>query len=59
MQEIIDIVQDELLVHAYRRQGAVWTFDSIGGGEAELALPSVGVTVLLAAMYERVLSEGE
>ncbi len=59
VQEIIEIFQDEMLVHAYRRQGAVWTFESIAGAEAEVALPSVGISVPLAALYERVLPEGQ
>lgn len=57
--EIIEIFQDEMLVHAYRRQGAVWTVESIAGAEAEVPLPSVGIAVPLAALYERVAFEGE
>jgi Uma2 family endonuclease len=55
VQEIIEIFLDEILVHAYRRQGDVWTFAFAGGLEAELTLPSVGITIPLAALYERVL----
>lgn len=58
VQEIIEIFQDETLVHAYRRQGSVWTFESIAGAEASVALPSVGIAIPLAALYERVLPEG-
>jgi Uma2 family endonuclease len=57
--EIIEIFQDEMLVHAYRRQGAVWAFESIAGVEAEVKVPSVGISVPLAALYERVLPAGE
>lgn len=57
VQEIIEIFQDEILVHAYRRHGAAWTFESIGSAEAEVRLPSVGISVPLAALYERVLPE--
>lgn len=59
VQEIIEIFQDEMLVHAYRRQGAAWTFESIAGAEAEVMLPSVGISVPLSALYERVLPEAE
>jgi Uma2 family endonuclease len=59
VQEIIEIFQDEMLVHAYRRQGAAWTFESIASPEAEVRLPSVGISVQLAAPYERVLPETE
>jgi Uma2 family endonuclease len=59
VREIIEIFQDEMLVHAYRRQGSVWTFESIAGVEAEVALPSVGISVPLVALYDRVLSEEE
>jgi Uma2 family endonuclease len=57
VQEIIEIFQDEMLAHAYRRQDAGWIFESIAGPEAEVALPSVGITVPLAALYERVVPE--
>ena len=59
VQEIIEVFQDEMLVHAYRRQGTAWTFESIGNAEAEVRLPSVGISVPLAALYERVLPETE
>ena len=58
VQEIVEIYQDEMLAHAYRRQDAGWVFESIAGPEAQVALPSVGITVPLAALYERVLPEG-
>jgi Uma2 family endonuclease len=59
VQEIVEIYQDEMLAHAYRRHGADWVFESIAGREAQMALPSVGITVPLAALYERVSPEGE
>jgi Uma2 family endonuclease len=57
VQEIVEIFQDEMLAHAYRRQGTSWTFESIAGPDATMTLPSVGLTVPLAALYDRVLSE--
>ncbi len=59
VQEIVEIYQDEMLAHAYRRQDAGWVFESIAGPDAQVTLPSVGITVPLAALYERVLREGE
>lgn len=59
VEEIVEIFQDEMLVHAYRRHGAVWTFESISGSDAEVALPSVGISLPLAALYEQVLPESE
>lgn len=58
VQEIVEIYQDEMLAHAYRRHGAVWIFESIAGPEAQMALPSVGITVPLAELYERALPDG-
>ena len=48
VQEIVEIYQDEMLAHAYRRHGADWVFESIAGPEAQMALPSVGITLPLA-----------
>ena len=55
VQEIIEIFQDEMLAHAYRRQGDSWTFESIAGPDAALDLPSVGLTIPLASPYDRIL----
>jgi Uma2 family endonuclease len=57
VQEIFEIYQDEMLAHAYRRQGASWTFESIAGPDAAMELRSVGISVPLAALYERVTPE--
>jgi Uma2 family endonuclease len=54
VQEIVEIYQDEVLAHVYRRQEAGWVFQSIAGAEAEIALPSVGIGVQLAALYLRI-----
>ncbi len=59
VQEIVEIYQDEMLAHAYRRHGADWVFELIAGPEAQMALPSVGITLPLVALYERVPLEGE
>jgi Uma2 family endonuclease len=59
VQEIVEIFQDEMLAHVYRRQDAGWTFEWSAGADAMLALRSVGITLPLAALYERVRPEGE
>jgi Uma2 family endonuclease len=59
VQEIVEIFQDEMLVHAYRRQGSSWTFEWIAGPDAAIQLHSVGLMVPLASLYDRVLLEGE
>ena len=46
-----------MLAHIYRRHGAVWVFESIAGPDAQITLPSGGITVSLAALYERVVPE--
>jgi hypothetical protein len=59
VQEIVEIFRDELLAHAYRRQGTSWTFESIAGPDATINLPSVGIAVPLTALYDRVMPEEE
>ena len=59
VQEIVEIYQDEVLAHMYRRQDAGWIFELIAGMEAQVGMPGVGITVPLAALYERLLPEGE
>jgi Uma2 family endonuclease len=58
VQEIVEIFQDEMLAHVYRCQEAGWVFEWIAGPDGVLTLPSVGISVPLAALYERVLPEG-
>jgi Uma2 family endonuclease len=59
VQEIIEIFQDEMLARAYRKQQAGWIFESISGADAVVKLPSVGIEVPLAALYERAMPEGD
>jgi Uma2 family endonuclease len=59
VQDIVEIYQDEMLAHVYRRQGASWTFEWIAGPDAAMELRSVGISVQLATLYERVLPGGE
>jgi Uma2 family endonuclease len=57
VEEIVEIFQDEMLVHVYRRHGGGWTFESIGDADMEIALASVGITIPLVALYDRVLTD--
>lgn len=58
VQEIVEIFQDEMPAHIFRRQGDRWTFAWVAGVDAVMELPSVGISVPLVASYERVLPEG-
>lgn len=55
VQEIFEIFQDKMLAHAYRRQGDQWIFEPITGPAAAIDIPSVGISVPLAALYDRVI----
>lgn len=46
-----------MLAHVYRRQDSAWTFEWIAELDAAMMLSSVGITVRLAALYERVVPE--
>ena len=53
VREIVEIYQDELAVHVYRREAdGNWSFNAVGGADAVLRLPSVGLEVPLAEIYE-------
>jgi len=54
VQEIVEIYQDEMLAHAYRRQGDSWVFESLAGPDSAIELRGVGITIPLAALYDRV-----
>jgi Uma2 family endonuclease len=59
VQEIVEIYQDEMLAHIYRRQEPGWIFEWVAGEEADLGLTSVGITLPLATLYEQVVPEAE
>ena len=51
--EIVELYQDEMAVHLYRRQAdGNWSFEAVGGAEAVMELESVGIRVSLAEIYE-------
>ncbi|HET7879255.1 MAG TPA: Uma2 family endonuclease [Acetobacteraceae bacterium] len=57
--EVVEIYQDEMLAHIYRRRDAEWVFEWVAGSDAEVTLPSVGISVPLSALYERVMPEAQ
>ena len=54
VMEIVEIFQDEMLAHVYRRQEAGWVFESVSGTGADMVLSSVDISVPLAGLYERI-----
>jgi Uma2 family endonuclease len=55
VQEIVEIFQDEVLVHVYRRGTESWSFESIAGPEGMIEVRSVGIAVPLEALYSTVV----
>jgi Uma2 family endonuclease len=53
-EEIVEIFQDEMLAHIYRRQGTTWSFEWVAGPDGAIMLASVGISIPLAALYERI-----
>ncbi|HLY90137.1 MAG TPA: hypothetical protein VKQ27_14235 [Acetobacteraceae bacterium] len=49
----------EMLARAYRHHDAGWFFESIAGQHGQVVLPSLGITLPLAALYESVVPEGD
>lgn len=54
-----ELVRGAIVAHAYRREGAGWSFEWVAGEDGVVTLRSVGITVPLAALYERVPIEEE
>ncbi|MGI4748981.1 MAG: hypothetical protein ACRYGI_18320 [Janthinobacterium lividum] len=53
MQEIVEIYQDEMAAHIYRRETyETWSFTAIDGAGATLGLRSIGLEIPLAEIYE-------
>ena len=53
VQEIVEIYQDEVAAHVYRREAdGTWSFAALGGGAAVLVLRSVGLEIPMAELYE-------
>ena len=51
--EIVELYQDEMAAHVYRREAdGTWSFDAVGGAEATLELRSVGLEIPISEIYE-------
>jgi Uma2 family endonuclease len=60
LQELLCIAQDSYEVELYRRQpDGSWSLVEVKGLEAEVVLTSIGYTLKLRELYERVLEEPE
>jgi hypothetical protein len=58
--EIVELYQDQIAVHIYRRTAeGNWSFEAIDGASAILHLPNVGIAVPLGEIYEFVTPNGE
>ncbi len=52
VQEILFIASDGLYAELHRRAGARWITEILRGGDARLALASVGIEIPLGDLYE-------
>jgi hypothetical protein len=53
VQEIVEIYQDEMAAHVYRREpDGGWTFEAVGAPDAVLRLRSMGFEIPLSEIYE-------
>lgn len=51
--EIVELYQDEMAAHVYRRDtDGSWSFDAVGGDGSTLELRSVGIAVPMSEVYE-------
>jgi Uma2 family endonuclease len=53
VREIVEVYQDEIAVHVYRKAAdGSWAFEALGGSDAVLKLVSVDLEIPLAEIYE-------
>ena len=58
--EIVELYQDEMAAHLYRREAdGKWSFTGVVGAESVIALRSVALEVPLAEIYEFILPAGD
>ena len=58
VQEIVEICQDEMAAHVYRREGdGTWSFTAVGGRDSILPLRSVDLEIPMIEVYEFVLPD--
>ena len=56
VQEIVEICQDDMAAHVYRREGdGTWSFAAVDGMDSILPLRSVGLEIPMIEVYEFVL----
>ena len=56
LREIVLIDSDMPYAELYRRQGELWTVQSIQGAETVLPLTSIGIEISMAELYEGMIS---
>lgn len=54
LQEYVLVAQDRVRVEHYRRQGEQWLLTEVADLEASLELPTLGCSIPLAEIYDRV-----
>jgi hypothetical protein len=60
LQELLLIAQDSYEVELYRRQGdGTWSLIEAKGLESAIALTSIGYTLSLRELYEKVIGDSE
>lgn len=59
LQEYLLISQDRTLEHYVRQAKSTWQFSEVSGSGAILELPSIGMTLTLAQVYERVVFDDD
>jgi Uma2 family endonuclease len=52
VQEIVFVASDGMYAELHRRSGSQWITELLRGGDARLALTSVGIEIRLADLYE-------
>ncbi len=53
VQEIVEIYQDEMAAHIYRREGdGTWSFAAVDGMTSVLRLRSMGLEIPMVEVYE-------
>lgn len=55
VQEIVELYQEEVSAHIYRRESdGTWSFDAMDGRGAVLTLRSIGIEIPLGELYETI-----
>ena len=53
VREIVEVYQDEMAAHVYRKAAdGTWSFEAVGGSDAVLKLAGAGLELPLAEIYE-------